>query len=66
MAEEKKKKKVDYSRAWAEAKILVWSYRWRLLLGLGLMLISRAAGFVLPVSTKFLVENVFGKGGELY
>lgn len=62
MAKEKeKKKKIDYSRAWAEAKILIWNYRWRLLLGLGLMLISRAAGFVLPYSTKFLVDDVFGQ-----
>lgn len=57
----KEKKKVDYSRAWAEARILIWNYRWRLLLGLGLMLVSRAAGFVLPYSTKFLVDNVFGQ-----
>jgi ABC-type multidrug transport system fused ATPase/permease subunit len=61
MADDKKKKKVDYSRAWAEAKTLIWSYRWRLLLGLGLMLISRASGFVLPYSTKFLVDDVFGR-----
>ena len=61
MTEEKKKKKIDYSRAWVEAKSLIWNYRWRLLLGLGLMLISRAAGFVLPYSTKFLVDNVFGQ-----
>ena len=62
MSEEKKKKqKIDYSRAWAEAKILVWNYRWRLLLGLALMLISRGAGFVLPYSTKFLVDNVFAQ-----
>jgi ABC-type multidrug transport system fused ATPase/permease subunit len=61
MADEKKKKKIDYSRAWTEAKVLIWSYRWRLLLGLGLMLISRAVGFVLPYSTKFLVDDVFGK-----
>lgn len=61
MAEEKKKQKVNYSRAWSEAKSLIWSYRWRLALGLGLMLISRGAGFVLPYSTKFLVDNVFGQ-----
>jgi subfamily B ATP-binding cassette protein MsbA len=61
MADEKKKKKIDYSRAWTEAKRLIWDYRWRLLIGLGLMLISRAAGFVLPYSTKFLVDNVFGQ-----
>ncbi|MEP6901212.1 MAG: ABC transporter ATP-binding protein [Actinomycetota bacterium] len=62
MAEEKKKKKIDYSRAWVEAKVLIWDYRGRLLIGLGLMLISRASGFVLPYSTKYLVDNVFGKG----
>lgn len=61
MADEKKKKKIDYSRAWVEAKILIWSYRWRLLIGLALMLVSRAVGFVLPYSTKFLVDDVFGQ-----
>jgi len=61
MVDEKKKKKIDYSRAWTAAKSLIWDYRWRLLLGLGLMLISRAMGFVLPYSTKFLVDDVFGK-----
>lgn len=58
---EKKKKKIDYSRAWVEAKSLIWNYRWRLLLGLALMLVSRAAGFVLPYSTKYLVDDVFGQ-----
>ncbi|MBK8811445.1 MAG: ABC transporter ATP-binding protein [Acidobacteria bacterium] len=57
----KKKQKIDYSRAWHEARKLIWSYRWRLLIGLGLMLASRAAGLVLPYSTKFLVDNVFGQ-----
>lgn len=61
MADEKKKKKIDYSRAWTEAKHLIWSYRWRLLLGLVLMLISRGAGMILPYSTKFLVDDVFGQ-----
>ena len=62
MADEKKKKKIDYSWALVEAKLLIWNYRWRLTLGLVLMLISRAAGMVLPYSTKFLVDNVFGQG----
>ncbi len=61
MSEEKKKKKINYSRAWREAKSLIWSYRWRLLIGLALMLVSRGAGFVLPYSTKYLVDNVFGQ-----
>lgn len=56
-----KKKKIDYSRAWAEARKLIWHNRWRLALGLVLMLASRAAGMVLPYSTKFLVDNVFGQ-----
>ncbi len=59
---EKKKKKVDYSSAWQEAKVLIWNYRWRLFLGSSLMLVSRGAGFVLPYSTKFLVDDVFGQG----
>ncbi len=59
---EKKKKKVDYSSAWQEAKVLIWNYRWRLVLGSLLMLVSRGAGFVLPYSTKFLVDDVFGQG----
>jgi subfamily B ATP-binding cassette protein MsbA len=62
MAEEKVRKKINYSRAWLTAKRLIWDYRWRLFIGLGLMLISRAAGLVLPYSTKFLVDNVFGQG----
>ncbi len=60
MAEEKKKK-VNYSGAWAEAKVLIWNYRWRLLIGSILMFISRAAGVVLPGSTKYLVDDVFGQ-----
>jgi ABC-type bacteriocin/lantibiotic exporter with double-glycine peptidase domain len=60
MAEEKKKK-INYSGAWAEARVLIWNYRWRLVIGSILMLISRAAGTVLPASTKFLVDDVFGQ-----
>lgn len=59
MSEGKKKKKVDYSRAWVEARSLIWSYRYRLLLGLVLMLISRAASMVLPYSASRLVDVVF-------
>ena len=31
MTEEKKKKKVNYSSAWAEAQKIIWNARWRLL-----------------------------------
>lgn len=56
-----KKKKVNYSGAWQEAKVLVWNYRWRLIFGTFLMLIGRTMAMVLPVSTKFIVDDVFGK-----
>jgi ABC-type multidrug transport system fused ATPase/permease subunit len=41
-------------------KELVRPRRGLLLLGLGLMLINRAAGLVLPASTKYLIDNVIG------
>ncbi|MGE3467980.1 MAG: ABC transporter ATP-binding protein [Pyrinomonadaceae bacterium] len=58
MAEEKKKK-VDYSSAWAEARRIMWNARWRLALGSLLMLVSRLASMVLPASTKFIGDEVF-------
>ncbi|HEV8593069.1 MAG TPA: ABC transporter ATP-binding protein, partial [Pyrinomonadaceae bacterium] len=59
MAEEKKKKKIDYSSAWVEARKIVWEARWRLLLGSILMLVSRLAGMVLPASTKYIGDDIF-------
>lgn len=61
MAEDKKKK-INYKKAWAEAKELIWFHRWRLALGLLLMLVSRALGLVLPASTKYVIDEVIGKG----
>jgi subfamily B ATP-binding cassette protein MsbA len=57
--EEKKKKKINYSSAWREARDLIWKARWRLALGSSLMLVSRLAGMVLPASTKFIGDEVF-------
>ena len=64
MADEKKpeKKKVNMSRAWAEARALMWHHRRSLTIGFLLMLVSRLAGFVLPASSKFLIDEVLGKG----
>jgi subfamily B ATP-binding cassette protein MsbA len=62
MPEEPKKKKVNYSSAWKEAKEIVWKARWRLLIGSLLMLVSRLAGMVLPASTKYIGDEVFTKG----
>jgi subfamily B ATP-binding cassette protein MsbA len=45
-----------------EARELVARYKGYLAVGFVLMLISRLAGFVLPTSFKFLVDDVLGKG----
>ena len=57
-----KKKKVSASDAWREARELLWAHRRRLLIGLILMLVSRVAGLVLPASSKWLIDDVVGKG----
>jgi ABC-type multidrug transport system fused ATPase/permease subunit len=56
------KKKTNVANAWAEARELVWAHRGRLALGLVLMLVNRLAGLVLPASSKFLIDDVIGRG----
>ncbi|HSL23652.1 MAG TPA: ABC transporter ATP-binding protein [Vicinamibacterales bacterium] len=48
--------------AWQEARALIWARRRRLAAGLMLMLVNRLSGFVLPATSKFLVDDVIGKG----
>ncbi len=48
------KKKVSAGAAWREARLLIHAHRGRLAMGLGLMLISRLAGLVLPASAKYV------------
>jgi subfamily B ATP-binding cassette protein MsbA len=55
------KRKLDTRRAWREAKELLHQHRKSLTVGLGLMLVSRLAGIVLPASTKYLIDEVIGK-----
>jgi subfamily B ATP-binding cassette protein MsbA len=52
------KKKVSRSAAWREARELVRTHRRRLAIGLSLMLVSRLSGFILPLSTKWLIDEV--------
>ncbi len=61
-AEVAAKKKITASAAWREARELLWARRGRLALGLGLMLVNRVAGLVLPASSKFLIDDVIGRG----
>jgi ABC-type multidrug transport system fused ATPase/permease subunit len=47
---------------WAEARVLLSQYRKGLTIGFALMIVGRLLGFVLPASTKFLIDNVLGQG----
>jgi subfamily B ATP-binding cassette protein MsbA len=60
MADPKKKLKLD--EVWREARDLVWARRGRLSLGLALMIVSRLSGLVLPATSKYLIDDVIGKG----
>ncbi len=62
MSDKKPKKKVSYSNAMIEARALVHRHRRRLMLGLGLMLINRMLGLVMPASTKYVIDEVIGNG----
>ena len=58
MALSEKKRKLNASDVWREARALIWHHRHRLSIGMTLMLVNRAAGFVLPVSSKFVVDAI--------
>ena len=60
MTEKPPKKKISFRNVRAEAKHLVAAHRKTLAIGLGLMLINRAAGLVLPAMPKFLIDDVIG------
>src|SRR4029079_13155038 len=59
---DKKPKKTFTEGAWEEARALIWTHRKRLALGLGLMIINRLSGLVLPTTTKYLMDDVISKG----
>jgi subfamily B ATP-binding cassette protein MsbA len=42
-------------------KLIIWPRRYLILLGLLLILVNRAAGLVLPGSSKYLIDEVIGK-----
>jgi len=54
-------KKTITPGAWQEARGLVYAHRRRLGVGLGLLLVNRVAGFVLPASPKWVIDRVIGQ-----
>lgn len=60
-APKKGKKKLTWSVVWREAGELVAAHRRRLLIGLVLLAIGRAASLVLPGSAGWLIDHVVGQ-----
>jgi ABC-type multidrug transport system fused ATPase/permease subunit len=56
------KKKLSAGAAWREARALILARKGRLALGLALMLVNRVVGLVLPATSKYLIDDVIGKG----
>ncbi len=59
---DKTKKQRLTKAAWAETRRLVAERRGRIAFGLVVMLINRLSGLVLPASSKFLIDDVIGRG----
>jgi ABC-type multidrug transport system fused ATPase/permease subunit len=57
----KKKKRITPAAAWQDAKELIWAHRYRLALGMLLMIVNRLVGLVLPASSKYLIDSVILK-----
>jgi ABC-type multidrug transport system fused ATPase/permease subunit len=60
--EESRKKAPPFSVIARDAQELVAARKGRLAIGLALLLVNRVAGLVLPGTTKFLLDEVIGKG----
>ncbi len=59
--EKKQKKKIRWSAAWSEARVLIAARKGRLVLGFLLVLINMGAGFVAPTQMKVFIDQVVGQ-----
>jgi ABC-type multidrug transport system fused ATPase/permease subunit len=62
--EDRKKKRLATKVIWRDALELISARKGRLAFGLGLMLLNRLSGLVLPGTTKYLLDDVIGKGNR--
>ena len=59
--DKQEKKRITPADAWRDARALIWSHRYRLALGMLLMIVNRLAGLVLPASSKYMIDDVIIK-----
>src|SRR5688572_3729581 len=59
--DKEKKKRLTPAVAWRDARELIWAHRYRLALGMALMIVNRLVGLVLPASSKYLIDEVILK-----
>jgi ATP-binding cassette, subfamily B, putative efflux pump len=52
------KKPISPAVAWRDARELIWQHRYRLSLGMALMILNRVVGLVLPTTSKYLIDDV--------
>lgn len=52
------KKRITPAAAWRDARELIWHHRYRLALGMILMVLNRLVGLVLPGTSKYLIDDV--------
>jgi ABC-type multidrug transport system fused ATPase/permease subunit len=57
-----KSKQARFRDGWPEVRVLLWRHRVSLAIGMVLMLVNRAAGLVLPGSSKWLIDEVLVAG----
>ncbi len=58
----KKKRKISLATVGYAFREIIWPRKYLLLLGLVLIIINRLSGLVLPGSSKYLIDEVIGKG----
>ena len=56
------KRKLEFKKAWGEARAIIWQYRRRIALGLAVMVVGRLAAMVAPASSKILIDEIVGNG----
>ncbi len=52
------KPKISFNAAWRESRELFIAHRYRLMLGMAVMIVNRLSGLILPITPKYLLDEV--------